>query len=218
MLRFSLLFCLILYGNSTYFTYIKRARIKKVTLKIPEMLKIIHGKIRRNKFRDKKEINRNSKKKKRELWRALVDGGLNTLFDLNKSKVSFTCQRSETGDEGTGLTAEHRLDSLPFYIPLMKHFHLAARKLCVWPSPVTSSNILSSVWGERARTPLQGKLIFTEDAVHRCTNLHEIWLPFINQDEYAPVHQRCLPSEFVVFPACWLEANSINHTAIHDLT
>lgn len=104
------------------------------------------------------------------------------------------------------------------FSPLMKHFNLAARQLCLWPSPVTSSNILSCVWGERARTPLQGKLIFTEDAVLHCTNLHEIWLPFINQDEYAPVHQRCLPSEFVVFPACWLEANSINHTTIHDLT
>lgn len=53
--------------------------------------------------------------------------------------------------------------------------------------------------------------IFTGAAAQCCANLHEIWLPVFNQDEDAPAHQHCLPWEFVVLPACWLEANCINH-------
>lgn len=120
--------------------------------------------------------------------------------------------------KGKGMAAKTLIGFTLFWSPLMKRFHLAGRQLCAWPLAVTCSHILSNVWGSEPRTPLQGKLIFTEDAVLCCTNLHEIWLPFINQDKYAPVHQRCLPSEFVVFQACWLEANSINHITTHDFT
>lgn len=160
-------------------------------------------------------------------FRNICLGPNKKLLLISKRKVSLnimasikTQRRVMRGQEKQLNTdwVRYFFSSFFFFVPLMKYFNLAARELCLRPSPVTSSDILSSVWGERARTPLQGKLIFTEDAVHRCTNLHEIWLPFINQDEYAPVHQRCLPSEFVVFPACWLEANSINHTTIPDLT
>lgn len=119
---------------------------------------------------------------------------------------------TQISNEGCAM-ARLWLDWIPsFFGPLMKHFNLAPRQLCLWPSAVTSSTLLSSIWEEWVRTPLQGKLIFTEDAVLRCTNLQEIWLPFINQDMCAPVHRRCLPSHSAVFSACWLTANTWHTT------
>lgn len=68
---------------------------------------------------------------------------------------------------------------------------------------------------ETAKPPLRNapRSIFTGAAVHCCANLREIWLPVISRDEHARVRQRCLPWEFVVLPARWLEANSINHNS-----
>lgn len=142
----------------------------------------------------------NFKKEMDTLWRNKYFNCTYFYFFKEQDEHSGIHFMTETDHGGEDLS----LDSLPFLFPALIQL------------PGNSATFLGNLvhYTEQClkmRTPFRGKLIFTEDAVQCCANLHEIWLPFINQDEYAPVHQCCLPSEFVVFSACWLEANCINH-------
>lgn len=95
--------------------------------------------------------------------------GVNTLYFISSSKIFLSINTIHQDRNGSREIQQLNTDWIhSLFTPLMKHFNFAAGKRCGRPSLVTSSGILSSVWREGERTPLQGKLIFTEDAVQCC--------------------------------------------------
>ena len=146
----------------------------------------------------RRKENTNELDNKNRSWLKSLVGKTSHFLDvvdgINKSKVSVDVMTSIRTQRRLMKENKDRLNTdwiQNLLSPLMKNFNLAARQLCVWPSAVTSGGI-SSREGEHTSS--------RQINIHwrRRTNLHEIWLPFINQDAYAPVHRHCLPSKFVV--------------------